>query len=1137
VYSLGAILYELLVGQPPFHAPTAVETMQQVRNDEPLIPKSLLRKLPRDLVLICMTCLRKEPQQRYASAADLANDLQRYLSGNSIQARPPNIFESGLKWTKRHPSATALMASITLATIGMTLLWLRAERSSVAERLERVRAESLVYARNISLADFEFRSSKVEECKKLLSVCPPNQRNWEWRYLDALCDDALWISPRAKLMGIALDMSHDGRFVATGQAEWGIDTHEPISIWDLTTGERVWELPGHPGGTYSVSFSPDGKSLVSSGVLWKKSENQAPGGGVKVWNLEDGTERFDLCNKNAHVVRYSPDGKSILAGLSTGVVVEYASETGNEIVQLKVATQFIADLTFHSNGKLCAACSRDGQVVVWDFTTPKKTVTHVYNLPDPRRITWQPGTNVLIVGCFDGAIKKYEYSESKLELLDTQGHSAVPIIAYSPDGQYLATSVFGERTVIAEVKTGRTTNLLRGHNGHVRALTFDESGQRIATSGNDGSVRVWDLKHHVDYPQQRNITRYQIVTMATHPTKPEIAIVSGENQRRPQPLGEGEVHHVDVFNVTTRGQREIKTRHSNWLTAVAYSPDGATLLTSSLDCSINCIDRNSSEVLRVLQGHSASVVSVAWIDHARAISIDIEGTAKIWQIDSGEVLSSWDTHHSSVVSLLVDSLHHRALVVGRDGTLSFWALPYPNSNSGLTKTELPNEQQVAAQLLQRHDLQLEPSAVALSGDGKYLAVADAAGKVQLWVVSQLLGRNRSTPKHLLNCHADRVTSLAFSPDGTRLLSGSRDESIKLIDVQNGYELIELERSKGINPIVLFTSDGAQVLRAEGGKLWNWAIKPRVDPSSLNAEQARSAATAWHRKQHAIASQSESWFAAQFHSTELHALEPENSEHLKDRATSRTYLLDFAGAEADLLTAINLDPKFELQVALARIQLRLGKQAEYRETCQKLFEHSLHALQRSKNYEMAWVCCLSPDSGIDYKGIHTMLEATRIVNTPIESLPDSFPLLNSALSVFKNGVGNGDPSNKQRVVRPKEFNDSIYALACYRAGKFALAAKHARTATKESTGTQQVDLLTLSMSKARLGQIKEAQAALDTAKAWIGFYDVLNRSGSAENQPKDAATIKRQLNILRTITIEYPILLSEAEKLLAAKRDQ
>ena len=246
VYSLGAILYELLVGHPPFHAATAVETMQQVRNDEPVIPKKLRRKLPSDLVLICMTCLRKEPQQRYATAADLANDLQRFLSGNPIQARPANFIETGLKWTKRHPSATGLLASITVATIGMTLLWWRAEKSSLAEHSERVRAENLVYARNISLAHFEFRSSKVEECQKLLAACPPAQRNWEWKYLDSLMRDALWVSTRSKLMGVAVDISKDGRYVARGQAEWGIDTHEPISIWDIVTGEKTFELAGHP---------------------------------------------------------------------------------------------------------------------------------------------------------------------------------------------------------------------------------------------------------------------------------------------------------------------------------------------------------------------------------------------------------------------------------------------------------------------------------------------------------------------------------------------------------------------------------------------------------------------------------------------------------------------------------------------------------------------------------------------------------------------------------------------------------------------------------------------------------------------------------------------------------------------------
>ncbi len=1120
VYSLGVILFELLVGRPPFYAATAVETMQQVRNDEPVFPANLRRKLPRDLALICMTCLRKEPAQRYSSAADLANDLNRFLSGNSIQARPSSLMETSLKWAKRHPSAAALMASITVATIGMTLLWLRAEKSGAAEHAERLRAESLVYARNIALAQFEFRSNKVEECEKLLEACPPALRNWEWRYLNALCDDTLWVSPRSRLQSATIDISRDGRYVANGIAEWGVDDHEPIVIWDVSSGQKVIELSGHPGGTYSVSFSRDGKSLASAGVVWKSLKAGEQQGGVKVWNLSDGTVRLTLTDKDSHVVRYSPDGKSIFVGLSSGVVEQYSSQTGEKIASYSSGTEFIADIAFHSNGKLFAACSRDGQVLVWDTETQKCT-GFALNQRDPRRLAWEPGSNVLLVSCFGGAIKKFELEDGRLKLLNTQGHNAVPLIAYSPDGQYLATSVFGEATMITEVKTGRTVSILRGHNGHVHDLSFDASGQRLATSGTDGSVRVWDLKQHTEYPIQRFITRFHVVAMDANPSKPEIALANGDNQRRPRPVGPDEPYQLDIFNLETRAQRDINTRHTKWLTCVAYSPDGTRLLTGSLDCTTNCIRRESAKVEYVLEGHRAPISGVAWMDNQQALSIDADGIANIWNIDTGKLSHSWDTQQQSIVALALDSQRRIAFVASDDGTLSLWRIP---------STGVP-------QLAQRFELNRQISALALSPNAMHLAVGDTTGKILLWQTSPMLHQKSCRPQYVLNSHTDRITSLAFSPDSKRLVTGSRDESIKLTDVQTGYELIELDRAKGNQPKVLFSSDGQQVLRAEGEMLWNWEVKSPIESELSDPRKSLASSIAWHRRQYKIASEMDSWFAAAFHCSALIDLEPETPEHLYKRALCNIYRMDIEKAESDLRNALSLQQSFESRVELTRCVLRQGKLEEYRDQCRKLLEESLLALRRSKNYDMAWTCCLSPDSQIDFKAILAMLNATSIVNTPMDSLPEKVPVLESAFSLLAGNSETNAANNKPTADQSTEYNDGIYALCCYRAGKNTLAIKHARIAIKKDVGAQHVHYLTLAMCYARQSNLEAAEKALTNAKKWMDYYSGLNESGSASPQVTAAMTRAKKLRILRTTSIDYPILLAEAEQTLAALRNK
>jgi WD40 repeat protein len=782
IYSLGVMLYELLTGRPPFAGGSDLDVFTRLVNDLPARPRALRRDVPRDLEAIVLRCLEKRPEARYASAGALAADLQRYLAGDSTDAQPRPAWHRALKWVRRNPLPSALLAVVTLAlagaAVGSVLHGLSLDAALTEARRQRDRAEGRerelleqLYAYDLRLIDESLNNREsYTDLRLAIEVLDrhrpvpgvPDPREFAWRYLYRACHaDRTVLAAHAGDV-FALAFTRDGRFMVSGGRD-GV-----VRVWDVRAGSVRFTLTGHEGDVNSVAVDPAGTWVASCG----------DDGTVRVWDLATGAARGVVARTGAVILgmAVSPDGQSLAFADGDNTVALWDVGNTDRRVLGRVPARVEA-VAFAPDGRRVAVGCQNGEVRVWDLAgaAPAERmlgqgtnqVTELNFSPDGRYLAAAFRWGGAAVWEADSGRKLPFPSVDDVEALD-----------FSPDGRVFVTGSRDGLVRFYAPGEWRLLRTLRLHAMRVWRFAFEPDGRRLATAFGDGTVQRWEVDRLLrmpDPPAPYRLTgafdrmalsddgRVALAGAgdAVQVIRRQPWLPAGWSVEAEFASGQGRVHHMAFAGpslLTAGGDGRLVARpaagsggqaraaHKGAALAVAVAPGGGTFATAGEDQFVRIWSDGAAEPVRSL-AHPMVARSVAWSPNGRILATGCEdGAVRFWDAASGAPVRTFTWHSQSVEGLAFTPDGVKLISGGRDHRILVWDAV---GDGGFT--ELGAHAQAV-------------TALAVSPDGRTLATAGGDGKVKLWHLPT--GHGVAT----LTGHRGVPRSLAFTPDGGQLLS-------------------------------------------------------------------------------------------------------------------------------------------------------------------------------------------------------------------------------------------------------------------------------------------------------------------------------------------------------------------------------
>jgi WD40 repeat protein len=776
--------------------------------------------------------LEKDPRRRYGSAQALADDLRAWLGSRPIAARRVGTAEHAWLWCKRQPVVAGLAAAmLVIGLVGLSgILW--QWRAAVTARI--VAEKETEFARRRL---YDVRMSQVQQfwdgCnmaaiyEALDEQLPENQRGidrrgWEWYY---------W---QRRISTGQLHLAHPGvvRYVCYSPDSRRLTTicaEGTVTVWDTATGRAIFTLNKiqSDGEDIIITFSPDSQTLAIS----------RRDGTVTVRDAASGQETPAQKGTVAPVRQFafSPDGRRLAMIGGDGTIGLWDTATGREILTLKGLSRVPKIMAFSPDSRRFITTGDDGTIGLWDTATGRETLARKGMVAPVRQLAFSPDGRRLVTHSRDGTIGLWDTATGR------ETHTFKGLVApdshavFSPDGRRLTTHS-GDGTInVWDTDAGRATFTLKGVTREFVAISPD--GRRLAVRSDDGTVKLWDTAAGRE------------PFMLKGPANVFPTVVFSRDSRRLASGGYKTAKVWDAANGQTIafvGDRNDPVININmpliyW--GLAIGPDGARLACYAGN-TVTAWNPADSQKTRTLEGHAGSVAFSP--DGRRLVSAGIDGTIKVvWDAATGQETRALDgdtvppTNHPS-----------RSLDGSRRAYANGDDVPVYDDATGKS-------------ILVLHSNVGPVDCVAISPDGTRIAAGGGRGTVEVWDLATEVARAGRIPtddghrddaartapgavtdpgKIVLKGHNGGVTSVAFSPDGTRIASASRDKTVRVWDALTGQETLTLQEHTGPVHCVAFSPDGTRIASAsEDQTVKVWDATP-INPDLPGREPTPAAVT-------------------------------------------------------------------------------------------------------------------------------------------------------------------------------------------------------------------------------------------------------------------------------------------------------